>query len=44
MRTAKCPLSPVSRDKSSNIGVAMLTISTSSSELAASANSGRPTR
>ena len=44
IRTAKCPLSPVSRDKSSSTGVAMLTISTSSRELAASTNSGRPTR
>jgi hypothetical protein len=34
MRTAKWLLSPVSRDKSSRIGVATLTISISSGELA----------
>ena len=34
----------VSRESSSRIGVARLTISTSSSALAASANSGRPIR
>ena len=44
IRTAKWPLSPVSRDRSSSTGVATLTISISSSALAASANSGRPTR
>ena len=42
MRTAKCAASPVSRDRSSSSGVARLTISISSSALAASANSGRP--
>ena len=44
IRTAKWPLSPLSRDRSSRMGVARLTISISSSALAASANNGRPTR
>jgi hypothetical protein len=44
MRTAKWLLSPLSRDSSSSTDVARLTISISSSALAAKANSGQPMR